>query len=54
MASAADDATSHHCPLQFRHAETMVKGTEMGNCNFLPAEIGHWQPPQQANTDTMH
>jgi hypothetical protein len=47
-------ATSHHCPPQFRHAETMVKGTEMGYHNFLLAKIGHWQPPQQANIDTMH
>jgi hypothetical protein len=39
-------ATSHHYPLRFRHAETTVKGTEMGYCNFLPAKIGHWQPPQ--------
>jgi hypothetical protein len=31
----------------------MVKGTEIGYRNFLPAEIGHWQPPQQANIDTM-
>jgi hypothetical protein len=27
-------ATSHHCPLRFRHAETMVKGTEMGYATF--------------------
>jgi hypothetical protein len=30
----------------------MVKGTEMGYRNFLLAEIGHWQPLQQANKDT--
>jgi hypothetical protein len=24
----------------------------MGYRNFLPAEIGHWQPLQQANIDT--
>jgi hypothetical protein len=30
-----------------------VKGTEMGYHNFLPAEIGHWQLPQQANINTM-
>ena len=40
-------ANSHHCPPRFRHAETTVKGTEMGYRNFL-------QPPQQANTDTCH
>jgi hypothetical protein len=44
-------ATSHHCPLQFCHAETTVN-TEVGYRNFLPAEIGHWQLPQQANIDT--
>jgi hypothetical protein len=27
-------ATSHHCSLQFRHVEMMVKGTEMGYRNF--------------------
>ena len=42
-------ATSHHCPPRFRHAETTVKGTEMGYRNFLLAKIGHWQPPQQAS-----
>jgi hypothetical protein len=47
-------ATSHHCPLQFLHAETTVKGTGMGYRNFSPAEIGHWQPPQQTNIDTTH
>jgi hypothetical protein len=45
-------ATFHHCPPRFRHAETTVKGTEMGYRNFLLAKIGHWQPPQQANIDT--
>jgi len=29
-----------------------VKGTGMGYRNFSLAEIGQWQPPQQANTDT--
>jgi hypothetical protein len=29
-----------------------VKGTEMGYRNFSPAEIVHWQLPQQANIDT--
>jgi hypothetical protein len=47
-------ATSYHCPPRFHHAETTVKGTEMGYRNFLLAKIGHWQPPQQANIDTMH
>jgi hypothetical protein len=46
-------ATSHHCPLWLRHAETAIKGTEMGYRNFLPAEISHWQPPQKANIDRM-
>jgi hypothetical protein len=45
-------ANSHHCPPRFRHAETTVKGTGMGYRNFSMAEIGQWQPPQQANTDT--
>jgi hypothetical protein len=44
-------ATSDSCSARFHHAETMVKGTEMGYCNFLPAKIGHWQLLQQANTD---
>jgi hypothetical protein len=44
-------ATSHHYPPRFRHAETAVKGTELGYGNFSPAKIGHWQPPQQANID---
>jgi hypothetical protein len=26
----------------------------MGNQNFSLAEIGQWQPPQQANMDTTH
>jgi hypothetical protein len=45
-------ATSHHCPLRFRHAEMTVTGTVMGIRNFSPGEIGHWQPQQQANIDT--
>jgi hypothetical protein len=36
-------ATSHHCPLRFRHAEMTVKGTEMGYHNFSPAKTSHWQ-----------
>jgi hypothetical protein len=44
---------THHYPLRFHHVETTVKGTEMGYRNFLPAKIGHWQLPQQANIDTM-
>jgi hypothetical protein len=44
-------ATTYHCPLWLRHAETTVKGTEMGYRNFSPAEIGHCQPPQKANID---
>jgi hypothetical protein len=47
-------ATSHHCPHLFCHAETMVKGTEMGYCNFVLAKLGHRQPPQQANTGMTH
>jgi hypothetical protein len=31
-------ATSHHCPPQFCHAETTVKGTEMGYCNFFAGQ----------------
>jgi hypothetical protein len=45
-------ANSHHCPPRFRHAETTVKGKEMGYRNFLLAKNGHGQPPQQANIDT--
>ncbi len=52
MASAADDRDLPSCPLRFRHAEMPVKGTEMGYRNFLPAKIGYWKPPQQANIDT--
>jgi hypothetical protein len=33
--------------------ETTAKGKEMGYRNFSSAEIGHWQPPQQANINTM-
>jgi len=29
-----------------------AKGTGMGYRNFSLAEIGQWQPLQQANTDT--
>ena len=62
MASATNDIElPHHCPPRFRHAEmtttvkgiTTVKGTVMCRQNFSHAEIGHWQPPQQANTDMM-
>jgi hypothetical protein len=28
-------------------------GTEMGHRNISPAKIGHWQPPQQENIDTI-
>ena len=45
--------TSHHCPPPFCHAEMTIKGTEMGYRSFLLAKLGHRQPPQQANTDTM-
>jgi hypothetical protein len=31
-----------------------VKGTWMGYGNFLLAKIGHWQPPQQANTEYLY
>jgi hypothetical protein len=34
-------ATSHHCPLRFRHAETTVKGTVMDFRTFFPAKIGY-------------
>ena len=52
MAFAANDSDVPSLSSRFRHAETTVKGTEMGYCNFLPAEMGHWQPPQLANIDT--
>jgi hypothetical protein len=53
MASAADDGELPSLSSRFRHVETTVKGTGMGYRNFSLAEIGQWQPPQQANTDTM-
>ena len=41
MASADDDS----------ELPSLVKGTGMGHRNVSLAEIGQWQPPQQANTD---
>jgi hypothetical protein len=45
-------ANSHHCPPQFRHAETTVKIYRDGSPHL--AKIRQWQPPQQTNTDTTH
>jgi hypothetical protein len=52
MASAADDSELSALSFPVPPCGTTVKGTGMGYHNFSLAEIGQWQPPQQANTDT--
>ncbi len=52
MASTAEDSDLPSLSSPVPRFQT-VKGTKMGYRNFLPAEISHWQPPQQENIDTM-
>ena len=53
MAFAADNSTLPSLSSLVPPCGTTGKGTVMGYRNFSLAEIGQWQPPQQANTGTM-